>query len=602
MSDHRYRSFTSTKPKTNKVDLSQKILTTLDFFRLQPVYCCEAIPGDSFNVNMRAFVEASPLATKVFGDAHLDLHAFFVPTRLLWKDWNNYSLGNSRNSLPGTGYTQPYLNGQDLVQLFGLSTDPSSPSPSELALFKNRRRVFGSLGYPIPGMGSETTWNFDALAFQARAYQQIWWDYYRDSINIPESAKSGYLYTDGGTQTSTLSSQFTTRYRCFKKDFISTLLANPQMGSDSLAKGINNFDGDTVRSFVLSSTQYDQASSGPVGSFPTAPAGGIVPTNNVASYSSKLLAPSISIAAIRFANAQQRYLERLNLTGIRPLERILSKFGMDPLGIKKDMAEFIGGKTIKVSIDGITNNSSGTSIDTDNVFGVPTIGESGSNIGMGTQIGKANAIGQSDEFRYSASEHGFFIIIASIMPEFYHPNRIEKQFVRGLSVDGYNEYYQPDFDGIGYEEVTAEEVYVPDPHDSEQHTTWRDQYDPYQVVGYQPRYESYRFKMDNVSGDFTEYVNRNSMPNLYFSLRYPDIISAPSSLVAGLGITTSNHTTRELFDNHFTITDSHYDHFVLNAYVANDAYRPISMAQLPTELIDLNNQVPNDVSSQGVRL
>ena len=114
-------------PKSSRFDLSHAHKTTLDFFRLQPIFCKDMVEGDQFSVNVRSFLEAAPLATKVYGGAHLDLHAFFVPYRLLWSDWLGYMYGNERNT--SQRYTIPQIVGNAINLRYG-EASPSYPDNS----------------------------------------------------------------------------------------------------------------------------------------------------------------------------------------------------------------------------------------------------------------------------------------------------------------------------------------------------------------------------------------------------------------------------------------------------------------------------------------
>lgn len=567
-------------PKSSRFDLSHAHKTTLDFFRLQPIYCKDMIPGDKFSVNVRSFLEAAPLATKVYGSCHLDLHAFFVPTRLLWVDWNNYVLGNTRSN--SNAYSIPALYANAIYYRFGEHRAEDNDSD------RDARRIFSGIGYPM--YCEEQPNSFTLSALPARAYQKIWWDYYRDSINIPESDKASYLddwYREYTYQD--IAILMRPRYRCFHKDYISTLLASPQMSDASVATvDINTFP--TSEGFL--SEQYNTYSKQEVleGGFS--------------------LFRTVSAAALRATMASQRYLERLNVTGTRPLERVFSLLGVQPDKTRLQMAEFIGAKTIVVNVDGLTNNSSSVDINqnANNAFGVQNPAQSDP-IGMGYQQGYSKASGQSDSFNYTATEHGFFFVIASLIPDFVNVNSIDRMFYRGISTPNHDrfDFYTPDFEGLGYQEVLASEVYFPSHASVDENDKWKSiqvaggEYDPYAVVGYAPKYEDYRYQGDKLSGDFMSLNSRNSMPQFVYKRDFAQFID-PSELVAGLNLTTATSADRASFDKHFVITDSQYDHFIMNNYIVVDAVRPISGHEMPTELSELANSKLLDISNGGMRV
>lgn len=577
-----------------KHDLSHRHTTTLDFFRLQPILYQEMIPGDKMSVDLRTIVQSAPLATQVFGGCHLDLHAFFVPNRLVYADWDNYILGNNRSAQQS--YTLPYVNAYDMSLATGTQQGLNDNN------YKEIRRIFSSLGYPAhlkPREGIYTSQRYSAIP--ARCYQKIWWDYYRDSVNIPESSKSSYLSTSGGSVQ--VSSLFKSRYRTFKKDFVSTLLTSPQLGSASSVSShidlqyVTHVQDAEIENMAYLGGTYNQFVLGESSTF---------------TGSSYQLVNSISVPVLRGAIAMQRYLERLNVTGTRAMERLMSVFGVRPSAERLQMAEFLGGHTVKVNIDGLVNSGSNEQVSSIaesgyvNAWGIDNSGgQFGNHFGQGYQSGYGVGSGQTDKINYTASEYGYLVVIASLIPEYVNPNAVNRSFIRGLSTpdSSREDFFLPDFDGLGYQEMLLSEVATPGMADElwNPDADWQGSFDPFQVVGYQPKYEDYRFVQDRLSGDFLEKDSAIAMRNLVFSLNYTEMLR-PQQMRAGLDLTTSNFAYRSMFDRHFQISSDSVDHFVCSIYVVNDCTRPVSNVQLPTELSDLANSKTLDVANGGVRI
>lgn len=594
----RYENIKVSSPDSSRVNLNSKHVTTLDFFRLQPLYCNEMIPGDKFSVNAKVFAECAPLATKVYGACHLDLHAFFVPNRLLWKDWNSYILQNG-----ATTPTIPYVESTKLSTLCGIESYEGGTFYNSV-LNRERRRVFGSLGYPVNTYDSDTfRTNLRYSVLPARAYQKIYFDYYRDSRNIPEYTAETVCPT-GDFKPQAF--EFTPRYRCYMKDYVTTSLPSPQLGTGSNVQNTLSLTNSTYSyklgdKYIAENTVILDNKTGALGAniYPAVKSGS---TNGT-------FASNTSIIALRGALAMQKFLEKLGVSGTRSLERIFAITGTKPTDVRMQRAELVGIKSIPLSIEGMTNNGSSSMIsNSGNAFGAPTIGSAGEDAGQGQQIGRGSAMGSSDNWNYTATEHGFFMVIASIVPDFIRGEQVERMFTRGLSTPNHDVYdfYTPELDGTGYEELLLSEVCTPNIVSVSKNNDWKylveeGLFDPWQVVGYVPRYESYRVKFDKISGDFVDYNQRNTMPNMVFDFSYSSNW-APDDVQAGTVLTTSVHSDRELFDNHFTVTNSDYDHFVINSYFINNAVRPISSAQLPTELSDLANSSTFDISNGGIRL
>lgn len=577
-------------------DLSHWHNTTLDYFRLHPILCVDMVAKDSFSVDFRNLIQSAPLASQVFGSAHVDLHAFFVPYRLLYSQWNDY-----KTDVEGTNsYTLPYVTTYGIFDIFqerGVSSDINGP-------IRDKARIFSALHYPTftSALGTSTFGRQPWSLLYARAYQRCWWDWYRDSVNIPESEKSVHIFTDGGKHDSR-PAEFTARYRTFKKDYITTLLASPQLGNPSSA-GVTSSVGPTKS--VASGNNYTQLFNSVAGPF-LAPTSGSF--NTAAS-----LSENVSVAALRGATAMQRFLERLNVSGSRPMERLFAMFGAKPDPVRLQMSEFVGSYTFKVNIDGLVNSGSNefisntTGVDgyANNAWGLLNGQgtDGGDFVGQGSQTGYAVGSGQSDTFNYTANEDGVFMVIASLIPEFANPNSVPRQMFRGLSTADASplDFFTPDFDGLQYQEMLINEVAFPSTYDMDINSMWSySNYDPYQVVGYQPKYEDYRYIQDHVSGDFLLPESSEAMRQLVFTRSLPENYD-PSDVHAGLELTTSSYIDRVQFDKHFQIPNPMLDHFVLSSYVVINASRPIPVNQLPTELSDLANSNLEEISNGGVRL
>lgn len=592
-------------PKSFKHDLSHSHTTTIDWFRLQPVCCMEMLDGDKFSVNLASLIEAAPLATKVFGSAYLDFHAFFVPSRVLWSDWNNYRYGNSRTG--GSNYVIPHFKtGEFLKQIGAGKVVPTNEQyvyekPSLTYHQVESRRVLSGLGYPTSGILntsgdgslSVSTGLNDMLlsAMQARAYQRIWWDWFRDSVHIQENSKNSYIYNTGGAVTALERVHlYTARYRCWRKDYITTLLESPQLGNVS-----------TLPVNLASSPASGNRSSAPllVGN-----TGSTIFTSSNFQSNSIVSEASFNsnVSLLRGAIAMQRFLEKLNVTGTRPIERMQAIFGNSPSPVRLDMSEFIASHRQRVTISGLTNTGSASIVDTSQSGDRNAFGIDGFNASFGQQTGRSYGESQSKNMSYSATEDGYFIVIASLMPDYVNPTAVNRQFLRGLSTPdaSVTDFYTHEFDGLSYQECLYNEISQPE-YTPVTQGLWGVDYDPFAVAGYQPKYEDYRYQQDRLSGDFNEPSAQNALRNMVYVRNFQDQQNT-GSVPSGLDLTTPLFADRAQFDNHFQVSDSTLDHFILNLFINVDAVRPVSKAELPTELSDFANSKNADVSNGGIRL
>ena len=91
------------KASRTRFNRDQTILTTFDSGKLIPFYVDEVLPGDTFNVRTNAIVRLSnPAVRPVMDDMYLDYYYFFVPSRLLWKHFEEVH-GENKTS----HWTQP---------------------------------------------------------------------------------------------------------------------------------------------------------------------------------------------------------------------------------------------------------------------------------------------------------------------------------------------------------------------------------------------------------------------------------------------------------------------------------------------------------------
>jgi len=581
-------------PQLNRHDLSHQSLTTIDFYRLQPIECFECVEGDKIKINVRSLIDSAPLATKVYGSCHLDLHAFFVPFRLLWSSWQSYYYDDGSKSKPAF----PVINFADEPMHTCFGVYDGNPINNYK---KAGRAVLGGLGYPVYSswfnqQQVENGQLYSALPY--RAYTQIWWDWFRDSVNIKEKDKSSYCLTSGSAYTPGNVNAIAARFRTFQKDPISMLLNSPNAALDSSSSYARGVFSETNKTGGVSGAAHQLYAE--VGSAAPGTPGGVDVRRSASSTTANLsrsLWPELSVPVLRGAVALQRFLERLGITGTRPLERIMATFGVRPTPERLDMSEFIGYKSIPIGIDGLVNTGSSTRLGSDdNPFGNDTSSS------FGVYGGRSSASGQSDTWSYNATEHGYIMVIASVIPDFVHMGVVPPHVSRGASpnTQGFKDFFHPDFDGVGYTDVLLRDV--AQPLDAVNHTDAWSNVNPGRVVGYQPNYENYRFSYDIVSGDFLEPASYNYLRNMMWARNIPEFVSDPNNLQAGLLLSTANEVTSSLFDNNFQVTSSNKDHFILNNFIVIDALRPISSSQLPTELSDLANSDLREVSKGGVRL
>ena len=79
--------------RRNKFNLSHTKLLTCNQGELVPCGITEVLPGDSFQHNASVLVRTNPLLAPVMHPVNTRVHHWFVPTRLLWDDWEKFITG-----------------------------------------------------------------------------------------------------------------------------------------------------------------------------------------------------------------------------------------------------------------------------------------------------------------------------------------------------------------------------------------------------------------------------------------------------------------------------------------------------------------------------
>ncbi len=95
-------------PDSSTFDLSRENKTTFPMGKLVPVFVQECVPKDYFSVNANVFVRTLAMIAPAYQRYDLSLHFFFVPYRLLWKNWEDFITGGkdgtSEPDVPALSY------------------------------------------------------------------------------------------------------------------------------------------------------------------------------------------------------------------------------------------------------------------------------------------------------------------------------------------------------------------------------------------------------------------------------------------------------------------------------------------------------------------
>ena len=96
-------------------DRSHGVKTTFDAGYLVPILVDEALPGDTFNVNVTGFARIATPIYPIMDNMRMETFFFAVPMRLVWDNWQKFC-GERVNPDDNIDYIVPVIdNGKNLV-------------------------------------------------------------------------------------------------------------------------------------------------------------------------------------------------------------------------------------------------------------------------------------------------------------------------------------------------------------------------------------------------------------------------------------------------------------------------------------------------------
>lgn len=531
--------------RSNIFDMSNNVNTLIAPGMLLPIRTDEVIPGDVYKFSIDSFARTLQMVVPPFVRCRAHIDSFFVPLRLLGTDFPDIVVGNNRGILANYSasgsYTDnnpslPYVKANQLLDaLTARSEQPFTDasgcqgSASSVLLLNalgygiNKEQI--SNGYFAPlSSGSDnsvksnsvysldqvtTSGNQDGsrcIAYNTlplQAYQKIYQDYYRNKLWEKEN-KSSYFCPPSRTGVQWTSQRLNTlgliemRYHDFDKDRITGIVPDENGilsdGVSAYAQDIvsgMNFGLDSIRS--LGSQSVPSSSSVIPGGTSAAKddkvfsteqqsnqlIGNLHASSNDADYSA--LVTRFNALSIRRLSAMQKFAEITDLNKSDYKHQVAAHFGVQPSDIDSDYSTYIGGADIPLQISDVENN--GVDSNDDNlgylagkgVFYQPTTKEYTFNVG---------------------AQHGIIMHILYILPEIDYLNTYTERL--NLRLNRYD-FAIPEFDSFGFEPVRVLDLFNTLVCDYPKFTlpAASSNYNAYQVLGYLPRYWSYKTKLDS---------------------------------------------------------------------------------------------------------
>lgn len=483
-------------------DRSHDYKTTMDAGYLIPFFLDEVLPGDTFKLRVNAFVRMNTLIAPFMDNVFMDTFFFFVPTRLVWDNWQRFC-GEKKN--PGD------------------STDFLIPSLSGTNTFTNGS-IFDYMGLPTDVSLDPANTPINALPF--RAYNLIYNEWFRDE-NLIDSIT--VLTNDGPDPVS----NYTLRKRAKRHDYFTSALPWPQKGpsvevglsGNAPVKGFdkstnwvfgtpngsnpagylagigNNYNGlddnISLRGWI-NQEMFTSGGDGSVvqfenlGSWGNQPlivkdpsdesnyhpitgifskdfsfTGALTPSTPNSVYADLSGVNSISINDLRQAFQIQKFYEKWARGGSRYTETLRVMFNVISPDARLQRPEYLGGTHSRVNVVPTAQTSSTDSVSPQSnlsAFGV--LGDS------------------AHGFNKSFVEHGYVIGLVCLRADITYQQGLNRMWSRRQLFD----FYWPTLAHLGEQVVYNKEIYTQGTADDNG------------VFGYQERYAEYRYKPSMITG------------------------------------------------------------------------------------------------------
>lgn len=431
--------------------------TTMRFGKLYPLFVKEVLPGDYWQISCIKQLKALTLKTPVFHRQRIFEHWYFVPNRLVWKNWELF-ITDTESGIPPPTISWPDASEQ-LVGVYAWQT------------------IGQYMGLPIDLQNNQWLVNAMPLA----GYALIWNEYYREQSVMGEITIN---LQDGINVTPTNISihyMYACLMKCWRKDYYTSVLPSAQKGSP-VKMPINNAPTVTVTRTGNTIPYWQNTGGTPLSGTVTGLAGNgnlqvggaNAQFNPNDSLVVNLDANAVTMNTFRFAMALQSFLEKDNIGGGRYTEVIRAHFNEMPPDFRLQRPEYLGGNVQTMMVDEILSTA-----ETKNDDGQVPIGQYGGNM---------NSMYAGDQITYKSTEHGFIFCLVSVEPDLdYITKGLNKMWTRELRED----YAWPTFAHLGEQPVYNWEINA-------------DHNSPESIFGYQPPYTDYKFNQNMISGEFSQ--------------------------------------------------------------------------------------------------
>lgn len=430
-------------------DRSHTLKTTFDSGQLIPIFWDQVVPGDTHNLKLTSLARLSTPIVPVMDNIWAETFFFFVPYRLIWDNWERFC-GAQTDPGDSTAYVTPKIECPAVGFAEGSLFDYLAIKP----------QITGNL---VP-------WSINA--FNARAYNLIWNDWFRDE-NLQNSLE---VHKGNGPDPFT---DYFIQTRGRRPNYFTTCLPFPQKGPAltiplsatapvESTGAVPTFSGDGS-GIVNQSLYHVTGGNNDLGlGSGGGPATQALFFGNQTGLRSNLASAAGTINELRQAEQLQVLLERDARGGTRFTEVIRQHFGVISDDARLQRPEYLGGGMQRLNFTPIPQTSVTSSTPQGNLAATGTFG------------------GSHGGFTKSFTEHGVIIGLMALSADQTYQDGIERDYWRNTRYD----FFWPALQNLGEQSVLEREIRMSD-------STDRDR-----AFGYQERYGDMKHKISNITGKF----------------------------------------------------------------------------------------------------
>ena len=432
--------------KRSAFDLTFEHKTTCRLGQLVPVMCKMVMPGDTFKCHGEGFARLMPLIAPMMHSVRLCAEYWYVPMRLVWKDYEDF-LGGGKDGKQEP--VMPYITSPEggfkvgsLADHLGLPVNVANLKVCALpfrsiALTYNEAYRSGFLQDEVPlsiESGEDTTTNQEMLVRN--------WERDRFTDALPFAQVGDPVYLPLGKEAPVV-----------PVDADGWKIDGEVIGrrNDSWSSGLTTYHIADIGS----SSGNTWATPGPI--------------TDVGLKSDMTKTTAMTMDDFNAAYKISLWKQRTARGGYRLVELLLSHFGVRSSDASLQRPEFLGGGSSYISVSEVLQTSS-----TDTTSP------------QGNMAGHALSYNTMPKFKRFFDDFGYVICFLSVMPRTGYFQGIDPMW----SIQTKWDMPFPEFDHLGEQKVLNKEVCATG--------TERDN----ETFGFIPRFNEYRYSMNTVSGEF----------------------------------------------------------------------------------------------------